>query len=73
MVKIFLFSILLFYRPKLRCLRKVQKICNYLGSYCHAEVLLGRKRRSVERKGLFCLYLIELKNKLWFSFTLYSV
>lgn len=32
---------------KLLCVGNLHRACNYLGSYCHAEVLSGRKKRSV--------------------------
>ena len=30
----------------MRCQGTLEKICNYLGSYCHAEVITYKKKRS---------------------------
>jgi len=34
-------------RGKVRCVGTLRRVCNYIGSRCHAEVLSGRKRRSI--------------------------
>jgi len=34
---------------KFKCGARNQKICNHLGSFCHAEVITLRKRRSISQ------------------------
>ena len=47
----------------IKCEGGILEVCNYIGSYCHAEILTSRKRRDT---GNFCLVYVN-KFKILFS------
>ena len=50
-------------RTKLRCVKRIQKICNYLGSFCNAEIISKRKKRSLNFGLLFKTQKIKYLDK----------